>query len=561
VKVFPKTDVVIVGLGAAGGVAAHVLTAAGRQVVALEVGDDLSSKDFVVGLDEISGGNMYNQMGAKLVNHSVPTWRPNAAAPTGDAIRPFLTMNGVGGSSVHFGGVSWRLYPDDFKVRTNTIARYGEAALPEGSAIADWPVGYETLEPYYDRVEYAIGVSGEAGANPFEGPHSRPYPMPPLRRKGWNELADRRLKELGFHPFPQPAAVNSVPYGGRAACTYCGFCSGFGCWNDSKGSTLVTTIPLARASGKLDLRTNARVTRIIADPAGRVTGVRYIDAGGEECEQPAAVVILSAFVYENVRRLLLSRSQRFPNGLANNSGQVGKYFMAQTYVIVNGQYDDLDVKAFSGLGAQGTAIEDFYGDNFDHRDAGFIRGANIATFSESRPIAAALGRPPHVPSWGPAFSDWLANGIRSVCGFYAQMEVLPYHANALDLDPDKRDDHGEPVIRATYDHYKNEHAMAAFLEQKLTDIHRKMGASQVWTAVLAPPNPVFSHVFGGTRMGNDPRTSVVNEYGLAHEAPHLAILGGSTFPNTSGRNPTETIEALSWRSAEYIAANFDRLAA
>jgi gluconate 2-dehydrogenase alpha chain len=558
VKRLPKTGIAIVGLGAAGGIAAHVLTAAGHEVVALEAGEDLSSSDFVKGLDEISGSS--NRMGAALVNRSIPTWRPDARSPTRELIRPVLTMNGVGGSSVHYGGVSWRLYPDDFLIRSNTVKRYGESALPEGSAMADWPITYDVLEPYYDQVEYAIGVSGEAGENPFEGPRSRPYPMPALRQKGWTKFAHTRLRELGLHPFKQPAAINSIPYGGRAACSYCGFCSGYGCWNDSKGSTLVTTIAQAKRTGRLDLRTRARVTRIVADSTGRAVGVRYIDVDGAECEQPAGIVILSGFVYENVRRLLLSTSDRFPHGLANNHGQVGRYFMAQTYVIVNGQYDGLDVKALNGLGAQATTFDDFYGDNFDHHGLSFIRGANIATFSESRPIAAALNHPPGIAGWGPAYKQWLTQGLRSVCGIYAQMEVLPYHANFMDLDPLKRDDRNEPVVRVTYELARNEHEMAAFLEEKLTGVHRKLGASHIWTALRAPASPVFSHVFGGARMGRDPNTSVVNEYCLAHEVPNLAILGGCTFPSSSGRNPTETIQALSWRSADYIARHYDRLA-
>jgi gluconate 2-dehydrogenase alpha chain len=165
-----------------------------------------------------------------------------------------------------------------------------------------------------------------------------------------------------------------------------------------------------------------------------------------------------------------------------------------------------------------------------------------------------------VPSWGPKFKEWLATGPKSVCGIYAQMEVLPYHANYLDLDPTKRDDLDDPCLRVTYDMYDNEKNMAAFLEEKINAIHRKMGATHIWTILKAPPTPVFSHVFGGTRMGADPATSVVNEYGFAHEVPNLQILGGSVFPSTSGRNPTETMQALSWRNAEYLARNFQRLA-
>jgi gluconate 2-dehydrogenase alpha chain len=561
VKILPKTEIVIVGLGAAGGIAAHVLTADGRSVVALEVGDDLNSGHFIKEMDEISGNGINNHLGAPLVNKSIPTWRPNERTPSGDPLRPALTMNGVGGSTVHYGGVSWRLYPDDFTIRSSTIQRYGEKALPEGSAIADWPLTYADLEPWYDKVEYAIGVSGDTSGNPWDPPRSRPFPMPPLRRKGWNLFAHDKLKGLGYHPFPQPTAINSVPYGGRAACSYCGYCSGYGCWNDSKGSTLVTTIPMARATGKLEIRTHARMTRILVDGKGKASGVRYIDAQGEECEQPASIVILSAFVYENVRRLLLSTSERFPNGLANNAGQVGKYFMTQAYTIVSGHYDDVDVKMFTGAGAQGTAFEDFYGDNFDHNGLGFIRGANIATFNESRPIGAAFNKPPQVPNWGPGFKAWLSKGIRSVQGIAAQMEVLPYHGNYLDLDPVKKDDIGEPVIRATFDHYENEHRMRDFLEAKLTGIHKAMGASQVWTAVRAPANAVFVHTYGGTRMGTDPKSSVVDQYCLAHEVPNLAIMGSSPFPSSGGRNPTETIQAVSWRAADYIARNFDRLAA
>lgn len=559
-RVLPKAEIVLVGLGAAGGIAAHVLTAAGRQVVALEVGDSLSSKDFIKDLDEFSAGSMRNRMGEKLVNRTVPTWRRNPESPAGDPQYSYPTMNAVGGSSVHYGAASWRYYPEDFSIRSSTVERYGEAALPEGSAIEDWPVSYAELEPYYDKVEYAIGVSGDSSSNPFEGPRSRPFPMPPLRRKGWNELADSRFRELGYHPFPQPAAINSVPYGNRAACSYCGFCSQFGCWNDSKGSTLVTTIPLAMETGKLELRPGCRVTEILVGPGGKASGVRYVDSSGEQWEQPASIVILSMFVYENVRRLLLSRSERFPNGLANNNGQVGRYFMTQTYVIVNGQYDGVDVKPFNGAGAQATVIEDFYGDNFDHEGLGFIRGANIATFSEARPIGAAMAKPPNIPSWGPEYKRWLSEGARSVCGIFAQMEVLPYHSNYLDLDPDKLDDFGDPSLRITYDFYENERRMAGFLEEKLTELHKKLGATQIWTALRAPVTPWYAHVFGGTRMGSDPATSVVDTHGFAHEVPNLAILGSSQFPSTTGRNPTQTLQSLAWRTADHINSNFERLA-
>lgn len=555
----PKVDVVLLGIGAAGGIAAHVLTKAGLRVVAIEVGEERSNADFVSSLDELAGSTALNPMGDALVNRTVPRWRPDPDTPVSDPPGIYPTMNGVGGTSIHYGGVSWRLQPGDFRARSATMERYGEKALPEGTTLADWPVGYDELEPYYDRVETLVGVSGEPG--PHDGKRSQPFVMPPLRRKGWNDFAAKGLARQGYAPFAQPAAVNSVPYGGRAACSYCGFCSGFGCWNDSKGSTLVTAIPLARSTGRLDVRSQCRVTRIEVDDHGRASGVRYVDASGVEAFQPAGVVIMGMFVYENVRRLLLSKSARFPDGLANNGGQVGRHFMTHTYVIVNGQYDGIDVRAMTGLGAQATVIDEFYGDVFDHAGLGFIRGASIATFAESRPIGAAMAKPPGVASWGAGYKSWLRDGLRSVCGFYAQMEVLPYEQNRIDLDPDAKDPWGDPLLRITYAMQANEKRMADFLEGKLAAMHKGLGASTVWTALKAPTTPYYSHVFGGVRMGTDPATSVVDALGIAHEVPNLAVLGGALFPTSSGRNPTETIQALAWRTAEYIAANFRAITA
>src|SRR5580700_3445270 len=202
----------MVGLGAAGGIAADVLTAAGRQVVALEAGDRLSSKDFVRQFDELSGSSVRNLMGEPKFNGEIPTWRPNPNVKASPAPSASPMMNAVGGTSVHYSAASWRFRPDDFTIRSHTVARYGEGALPPNSALADWPLTYEMLQPYYDRVEHAIGVSGAGGTNPFEGHRSRDYPMPPLRTSGVSARAAQAMKSLGYHPFPQPAAINSVPW-------------------------------------------------------------------------------------------------------------------------------------------------------------------------------------------------------------------------------------------------------------------------------------------------------------------------------------------------------------
>lgn len=225
----PKTDVVIVGLGAAGGVAAHVLTKAGLQVVGLEAGPRLGIEEFLAHYDELEGYGFKNWTGEPKANQEVPTWRTSAKEPTQAPPFAIKMMNAVGGTSIHYTTQSWRFREDDFKIRSTTIDRYGERALPAGSAVADWPLGYDDLEPYYDQVEYLIGVAGAGGANPFEAPRQRDYPMPPLRRTDYTERAAAGMRSLGYHPFPGPAAIASVEYNGRPACTYCGYCTGFGC--------------------------------------------------------------------------------------------------------------------------------------------------------------------------------------------------------------------------------------------------------------------------------------------------------------------------------------------
>jgi gluconate 2-dehydrogenase alpha chain len=257
---------------------------------------------------------------------------------------------------------------------------------------------------------------------------------------------------------------------------------------------------------------------------------------------------------------LLSKSKAFPNGLSNNHGQVGQYYMAHTPVAVMGLFPELDLHGFNGAASQAVIIDDFNGDAFDHSGMNFIRGASISASLERLPIAAANMRPPDVPAWGPAFRHWLRHGARSTGGLGAQLETLPYRGNHLDLDPDHKDSRGEPLVRITYDIYDNERRAGTFLAEKMTAILRRMGATKTWLEVPAIPVPISTHAYGGTRMGDDPASSVVNGFGISHEVPNLAILGGSTFVSTSGYNPTETIQAVSWRAAEHIAQNFDKLA-
>src|SRR5882757_5150093 len=319
-----KTDVVIVGLGAVGGVAALPLARAGLDVIGIEAGSWLSPRDFAP--DELRNNFRGWPQSAQKANGEIPTHRPNASAPYSPRLPIHPMMNAVGGTTLHYWAQSWRLNPWDFRVVSETTRRYGAGRIPKGSTVEDWPFGLEELESYYDKVEYEVGVSGQAGniggtidprGNPFEAPRKRGYPMPPLRGTAFIEKMAAAAKSIGWHPFPGPAAINSRTYQNRSGCMYHGFCNRGGCHVDAKNSTAVTTIPRAEATGRLKVVTRAHVTAIDVDTQGRVSGVSY-RTDNEEYFQPAKMVLLASYTYENTRMLLLSKSKAFPNGLSNN---------------------------------------------------------------------------------------------------------------------------------------------------------------------------------------------------------------------------------------------------
>ena len=277
------TEVVVVGLGAVGGVAALPLAQAGLAVIGLEAGTWLTPKDFAP--DELRNNYRAWPQAVQKANREVPTHRPNASARYSPRAAFHPMMNGVGGTSLHYWAQSWRLSAWDFKVVSETTRRYGRSRIPTGSTVEDWPFGIEELESYYDIVERELGVSGKAGningkvdprGNIFEAPRRREYPMPPLRWTDWHDKMAAAARGLGWHPFPGPAAVNTRTYEGRAGCSYHGFCSRGGCHVNAKGSTAVTTIPKAQKTGRLSVVTEAHVTEVNVDNQGRVTGVTYV---------------------------------------------------------------------------------------------------------------------------------------------------------------------------------------------------------------------------------------------------------------------------------------------
>ena len=538
-----SADVLIIGLGGAGGIAADVLTAAGAEVLALEAGPSLNTGDSR--LDELAN-DFQSRLSAPKALAEAPTWRADATAQAGPSPWPVLMVNAVGGSTVHYPGLSARLHPWNFESRSRTLERYGSSAIPEGSTVVDWPLSYEDLEPAYGAVERAIGVAG-AETSTFGGPRSSPYPLPPLRRSGWTELTADAARSLGWHPFPAPAAINSEPYNGNPQCTYCGFCTGNVCHRDAKGSTDLTVIRRALATGRLRVVTGARVTRIDTGADGLATGATFV-AEGREVSATARCVMLATFTYENVRLLLLSRSPAHPAGLANGAGQVGRHYMAHVTPFVFGLFPGRSLALHTGTWAQATCVEDWNGDNFDHAGLGFIGGALLVAPHELRPVAlAGAPVPGGVPRWGAGWKAWLREHAQSVGYISAQMECLAYDEHVLDLDPLARDPFGIPRVRVTHRVRENELAGASFMVKRMAQWLDAAGAARTWHA----PSPMVEarHCYGGTRMGADPADSVVDAHGFAHEVPNLAVLGTSTFPTTGGHNPTLTLQALAWRTA------------
>src|SRR5712672_2797686 len=485
-----KTDVVIVGVGASGGILAAELGKAGMKVIGLERGPRLTTADFQ--LDEL---RYFQRQELRPDKKRQPvTWRPKADTRA----TPIPTQNygnQAGGGTVHYGAVSWRLHEDDFRARSQTIERYGASAIPEDSSLVDWPLSYSELEPYYDRAEYELGVSGKAGnlqgrkidgGNVFEAPRRREYPLPPLRVDQCGANFEAEARKLGYHPFSTPRAILSQPYNGRPACSYCGFCQAFGCHIGAKSSILVTKLPEADATGNLKLITGAMCYRVNSDDSGRVTGVSYYGPDGSADNTiEAEIVIVAPFIYDSVRLLLLSKTERFPNGLANSSGHLGKHLMAHIGARVFAAFDDRHVNIYMGPSAQKHTIDDFNADNFDHAGLGFIRGAQISVGPvalEGGPIGATtMNPPPGTPRWGAAYRDFFAKYYARHAAIAAQIEDLPYPHQSIDLDPNVRDAWGLPAPRLTYDSRRpNELARTEFVAQKMEEMGRATGARHVW---------------------------------------------------------------------------------
>lgn len=557
-KKLPKVPVVIVGMGWAGGIIASELTKAGIKVVGLERGKARKTSDYYMVHDELRYAQRYEMM--KDLSKETLTFRntENMRALPMHTYGTFLDGIGTGGAGSHWNGQTYRFLPYDFEIATKTKEKYGKNKIPDGMDLQDWGITYDDLEPYYDTFEKMAGISGEEVS--LYGKRSNPYPTKPMLKTPVLEMFEKATKKLGYSPYMTPSANLSENYTNpdgiaRGACQYCAFCERFGCEYGAKADPVVTVLPVAEKTGKLEVRTYSNVTKILHD-GNKATGVHYVNpVTREEFEQPADVVVLSSYVFNNTKLLLVSNLGK-PYDSKTGQGVIGKNYCYQiTGGSTLGFFKD-KFNIYAGAGALGMEIPEFTGDNFDHSDLDFIHGAGIRMFQYgNRPIANNVV-PEGTKAWGKEFKQTSIKYANSWLKVAVQGASMPWRTNYLDLDPNYTDEYGVPLLRMTYDYTNQDRKLTEFMAKKTGPIMKEMGAEITETQNNLEPLDISpyinTHNTGGVIMGDDPNTSAVNKYLQMWDAENVFVAGASAFPHNSSFNPTGTLGALSYLSAEGI---------
>jgi gluconate 2-dehydrogenase alpha chain len=570
----PPKDVVIIGLGWTGSIVAYELAKAGLDVVAIERGpwrDTASDFPPAYAQDELRYAVRLDLF--LRPDQDTLTFRNNAGQ-TALPIRNFVSFlpgNGVGGAGVHWNGQTWRFLPTDFRLRSHLEERYGKAFLPGDMTIQDWPLSYDELEPCYDRFEKLCGTSGkagnirgqkQAGGNPFEGWRSSEYPTPPLKQTLGPTLFAEAARNTGHTPFPQPASNLSEAYVNPLGmklgqCTYCGFCERFGCGNYSKASPQTCILPALLRFPNFTARTESEVTKINLDSAGRrATGVTFVDTSEEEWEQPAEIVLVCAYSLFNVRLMLLSGIGT-PYDAQTGQGVVGRNYAYQTTSSVGLVLENKILNPFIATGAHGMMIDDYNGDNFDHSGFGFVGGGYMgAGQTNGRPILTRP-TPAGTPKWGAAWKTATAETYQRALSLSTHGSSYSYRDCWLDLDPSYKDRLGRPLMRMTFDFHDNELKMSAFLTDRLAEIAKALDPAEMTPSPRKGPYTLSlyqtTHNTGGTVMGTDPATSVLNRYCQSWDVHNVFVPGGaSVFPQNHGYNPTDTVGALAYWTVDAI---------
>jgi gluconate 2-dehydrogenase alpha chain len=578
-KTLPAVDVVIIGGGWTGLLMAKELGArTSLSVVVLERGGERHPSDYPADMDELDYAVHHRMMQdfskePFTIRHSTS----DQAYPLRE-LGSFLPGTGVGGAGEHWSGLCKRFVPNCFEAYSKTIERYGAKKLPDDHSIQDWGLTYDHLEPYYAHAERLLGTSGQVGnlrgkkiegGNIFEGPRSSDFPTPANKVPYFSSLFRDATKSLGYHPYPNPSATISQVYTNtdgvtRPACTYCGFCTAYGCMIGAKAQPTTILLPVIKKHSNVSIRTRASVRRILHDgPATnrRARGVTYIDESGKEVFQPAELVFLSSFILNNSRLLLLSGIGE-PYNPATGKGNLGRNLTHQVIVPAAMLFFDKPLNRFMGTGSVGMSIDDFDADNFDHTDLPFLRGGILRALSDTGlPIRTFGIVPPSVKSkWGAEWKKAAAYHYDRTASINFIGEHMAYKGNYMDLDPVYKDHNGDPLIRMTIDWRDNERQMVEFMTRKAVEIGRAMGAKEITPyAGLGKYEGTryqSTQIRGGTIMGTSPDVSVVNTSSQHWQVPNLFVLGGSTIPQGDSIGPTLTLMALTLHAADAVTNTY-----
>ncbi|MBB2897421.1 GMC family oxidoreductase [Pseudomonas sp. AS2.8] len=583
-KVLPSKQVVIVGFGWTGAIMAKELTEAGLDVVALERGsyrDTYPDGSYPQVIDELTYSirkKLFVDVSKETVTirHSV-----NDVALPNRQLGVFLPGDGVGGAGLHWSGVHFRVDPVELRLRSHYEERYGKKFIPDGMTIQDFGVSYGELEPYFDFAEKVFGTSGTAwsikgqvvgdgkGGNPYAADRSSDFPLPAQKNTVSAQLFEKAARDVGYHPYNLPSANTSGPYTNpygcqMGPCNFCGYCSGYVCYMYSKASPNLNILPALKQEPRFELRSQAHVLRVNLDSTGkRATGVTYLDAQGQELEQPADIVILAAFQFNNVRLMLLSGIGQ-PYDPRTGEGVVGRNFAYQNMATIKAFFrqDQHHTNPFIGAGGNGVAVDDFNADNFDHGPHGFVGGSPMwVNQAGTRPIAGAAN-PPGTPQWGSAWKKAQAGYYNHQLSMDAHGAHQSYRDNYLDLDPTYRDAYGQPLLRMTFDWKDNDIRMTRFMAAKMKKIAEAMSPEHISVAVkdfgghFNTASYQTTHLNGGAIMGTDPKTSAVNRYLQSWDVHNVFVPGASAFPQGLGYNPTGLVAALTYWSARAIREQY-----
>jgi choline dehydrogenase-like flavoprotein len=538
-------NAIVVGAGAGGGVVAKELAEAGLTVVLFERGgwvgfaqhdDDEFKNQRSIALEEYGFGP--DRRSPRVVETAPGQWR---TVHPGE-VPSFVYRNNaacVGSGTVVYGAMGWRFMEQDFRMRSV----YG--AL-EGSTLDDWPCSYADLEPFYEKAEYEIGVSGDMSDNPFAPPRAKPYPMPAFAYNTEGRLLAAGAKRLGWHSFPIPMLRNSVPYRNGNACIGRRNCVGHACPINAKNGTQNTVIPTALATGQCELRTHCIVAEIVVDDRGRARGLRYFDADDREHFQPADLVVVSGGAIETARLLLNSKSKLFPNGAGNRHDLVGRNLQDHAYTSSWGLFDD---EVYDDVGSGATvAVCDF-----NHGQPGLRGGGLISNDFIRLPTGFVGVRPPGSPGWGKAHKDFQRRNFKRSIVLKACIQEMPTFDHRVQVDPVVKDHWGIPVVRLGYaKRHPHTLEIARSVAAKAEQWLKESGAGQTWQNAIGERAGASVHQAGTCRMGNDPKTSVTNRYGQVHDIDNLFLADGSLHVTNGGFNPALTIMALGYWVGDYI---------